>query len=256
MTTTHYGCSTFCCMNLPLADALEFVREKTDRIEIVSEGFHDLFRYHEACHSVDARYSVHAPLSDINLASTNDRIRTAGLGVIDELCGICDSIYAETLVVHPGYFPWAYMQGISRDALLLSLDVLSLIQREHDVRIAIENMGSWECLHFRQPDLLSDLAFHDIGFVLDVGHARLNNNLEEFARNGRPCHVHFHDNGGTNDDHATCGTGTIDFAELLPLLPASASRIIECSDPAAYEMSVAFLSSVEQRACLMKVLPR
>ena len=193
-------------MNLPLADALVFVREKTDRIEIVSEGFHDLFRYHEACHSVDARYSVHAPLSDINLASTNDRIRTAGLGVIDELCGICDSIHAETLVVHPGYFPWAYMQGISRDALLLSLDALSLIQREHDVRIAIENMGSWECLHFRQPDLLSDLAFHDIGFVLDVGHARLNNNLEEFARNGRPCHVHFHDNGGTNDDHAACGT--------------------------------------------------
>ena len=123
------------------------------------------------------------PLSDINLASTNDRIRAAGLGVIDELCGICDSIHAETLVVHPGYFPWAYMQGISRDALLLSLDALSLIQREHDVRIAIENMGSWECLHFRQPDLLSDLAFHDIGFVLDVGHARLNNNLEEFARN-------------------------------------------------------------------------
>ena len=173
-------------MNLPLADALAFVREKTDRIEIVSEGFHDLFRYHEACHSVDARYSVHAPLSDINLASTNDCILTAGLGVIDELCGICDSIHAETLVVHPGYFPWAYMQGISRDALLLSLDALSLIQREHDVRIAIENMGSWECLHFRQPDLLSDLAYHDIGFVLDVGHARLNNNLEEFARKAGP----------------------------------------------------------------------
>ncbi|WP_292424452.1 hypothetical protein [Methanoregula sp.] len=52
---------------------------------------------------------------------------------------------------------------------------------------------------------------------------------------------------------AGCGTGTIDFTALLPLLPASASRIIECSDPVAYEKSVAFLSSVEERACQTKV---
>jgi sugar phosphate isomerase/epimerase len=245
--TARYGCSTFCCMDLPLPEALALIREKTDRIEIVSEGFHDLFRSHEACHAVDARYSVHAPLSDLNLASTNDRIRTAGLGVIDELAGICDSIHAETLVVHPGYFPWANMQGLSRDALLLSLDSIPAIQQEHDVRIAIENMGSWECLHFRQPDLLSELERHDIGFVLDVGHARLNNNLEEFARRSRPCHVHLHDNCGKNDDHAACGTGTIDFAALLPLLPASASRVIECSNIEAYEKSVAYLSSLEKQ---------
>ncbi len=251
---SRYGCSTFCCMDLPLAEALALVREKTDRIEIVSEGFHDLIRYHEACCAVDARYSVHAPLSDINLASTNDRIRAAGLGVIDELAGICDSIHAETLVVHPGYFPWANMQGISCAVLLLSLDAISSIQREHDVRIAIENMGSWECLHFRQTDLLPELERRDIGFVLDAGHARLNNNLEEFARTSRPCHVHLHDNCGTNDDHAACGTGTIDFAALLPLLPASASRVIECSDVEAYEKSVAFLSSVEEQACHKKVL--
>jgi len=181
--TARYGCSTFCCMDLPLPEALALIRERTDRIEIVSEGFHDLFRYHEACHAVDARYSVHAPLSDINLASTNDRIRAAGLGVIDELAGICDSIHATTLVVHPGYFPWANMQGLSREALLLSLDAIPAIQREHDVRI--ENMGAWECLHFRQPDLLQELERRDIGFVLDVGHASINHALEEFSRTSR-----------------------------------------------------------------------
>ena len=170
-------------MDLPLPEALALIRERTDRIEIVSEGFHDLFRYHEACHAVDARYSVHAPLSDINLASTNDRIRAAGLGVIDELAGICDSIHATTLVVHPGYFPWANMQGLSREALLLSLDAIPAIQREHDVRI--ENMGAWECLHFRQPDLLQELERRDIGFVLDVGHASINHALEEFSRTSR-----------------------------------------------------------------------
>ena len=34
--TARYGCSTFCCMDLPLPEALALVREKTDRIEIVS----------------------------------------------------------------------------------------------------------------------------------------------------------------------------------------------------------------------------
>ncbi|ABS55506.1 Xylose isomerase domain protein TIM barrel [Methanoregula boonei 6A8] len=244
-----YGCSTFCCMDMPLSEALAFVRTKTDRIEIISEGLHDLFRYHEACASVDARYSVHAPLSDINLASTNDRIRTAGLAVIDDLCSICDAIRAETLVVHPGYFPWENMFGISYAALMHSLDDIAVLQKKHEVRIGIENMGSWECLHFRQPDLLPELERRDIGFVLDIGHARLNHALCMFAGKSRPCHIHLHDNGGTNDDHAACGSGTIDFARLLPLLPASASRIIECMDPRAYEKSVAYLLQAEAAIC-------
>ena len=242
-----YGCSTFCCMDLPLDEALAFVRTKTDRIEILSEGLHDLFRYREACTSVDARYSVHAQISDINLASTNERIRTAGLAVIDDLCRICDDIRAGTLVVHPGYFPWENMFSASRASLLLSLDAIARLQKEHEVRIGIENMGSWECLHFRQPDLLPELERRNIGFVLDIGHAKLNHALDMFARKSRPCHIHLHDNAGTADDHAACGSGTIDFSQLLPLLPASASRIVEIKDPAAYEKSVAYLSEMENR---------
>jgi len=106
-------------------------------------------------------------------------------------------------------------------------------------------MGSWECLHFRQPDLVPELASRDIGFVLDVGHARLNNALETFAETSAPCHIHFHDNKGTNDDHAACGAGTIDFARILPHLPETASRVIEVSDIAAYEQSVAYLTGLE-----------
>ncbi|MFZ1897447.1 sugar phosphate isomerase/epimerase family protein [Methanoregula sp.] len=253
MTLTHYGCSTFCCMDLPLDQALDLVLNKTNRIEIMSEGYHDLFRFREACHSVDARYSVHAPISDINLASVNDRIRRTSLEVIDDLCGICDDINAETLVVHPGYFPWSHMQTEAREALVKSLASLSAIQSEHDTRIAVENMGSWECFVFRNPEFLSELEHCDIGFVLDVGHAQLNNQLMEFANKSRPCHIHLHDNTGTNDDHAACGDGTIDFTALLPLLPVPASRIIECRDFSGYEKSLAYLSSVEDLVCRKKV---
>ena len=105
-----------------------------------------------------------------------------------------------------------------------------------------------ECRSFRQPDLLPELERRDIGFVLDIGHARLNQALEVFAKTSRPCHIHIHDNSGTGDDHAACGSGTIDFARLLPLLPASVPRIIECMDPAAYERSIAYLAERETRA--------
>jgi len=241
----RYGCSTFCCMDKPLDEALAFLREKTDRIEIMSEGYHDLFQFLEACHSVDAKYSVHAPITDINLASTNERIRQASLEVIDDLAGICDGIHAETLVVHPGYFPWPHMQAEAEKILVESLASLSSIQREHDVRIAVENMGAWECLVFRTPGLVAALERRDIGFVLDIGHANINGNLMDFAKASRPCHVHIHDNCGKNDDHAVCGTGTIDFAALLPLLPASSPRIVECTDPDGYEKCMRYLSGIE-----------
>jgi sugar phosphate isomerase/epimerase len=237
-----FGCSTFCCMDQSLDEALDKIRQRTERIEIVSEGLHDLFRNFEACHSVRARYSVHAPLTDINLASVNERIRKAGLAVIDDLCGICDSIHAETIVVHPGYFPWLSVKDASYSALLNSLDDLNILQKEYDVRICIENMGSWECCHFRTPDLLPELRQRNLGFVLDAGHAHLNKRVNEFLENSIPDHLHLHDNSGSADDHNACGNGTIDFSAILSRVPASVSRIIECRDLAAYDRGVAFLS--------------
>jgi len=90
------------------------------------------------------------------------------------------------LMVHPWYFPWENMFGISYAALLHSLDEIAVLQMEHEVRIGIVNIGSWGCLHFRQPDLLPELERRDIGFVLDVGHARLNHALGTFAKKAGP----------------------------------------------------------------------
>lgn len=242
--TTEFGCSTYTCMDLPLAEALEKIREKTSVIEILSDGPHDLFHHLDACSSVDARFSVHMP-NDINLASTNERIRTLGLQVIDELLGICDLLNAEILVVHPGYCAWTQTREESHAAFLRSLGNFARIQEEHDVRIAIENLGSWDCCHFRTPDAIASIHEKGLGFVLDVGHANLNGNLPEFLGNASPAHVHLHDNGGISDDHAACGTGIIDFAKLLPQLPDDVSCILEVKTLDAYSESVRYLSGLE-----------
>ncbi|MEN6610089.1 MAG: sugar phosphate isomerase/epimerase family protein [Methanoregulaceae archaeon] len=242
--TTEFGCSTYACMDLPLYEALVKIREKTGLIEILSDGPHDLFRHIDACHDVDARYTVHAPGTDINLGSTNDRIRSFGIQVLDELCGICDLLNAENLVVHPGYTAWSQSAGESQAAFLRSLADLSRLQEEHDVRIAVENMGSWECCHFRTPDTLPQIVNLGLGYTLDVGHAHLNHVLREFAESAPPTHIHLHDNGGTVDDHAACGTGTIDFPSLLPRLPEDIPCILEVKSLEEFDESIRYLSGI------------
>ena len=140
---------------------------------------------------------------------------------------VCDAIAATTLVVHPGYSAWTRVQKKSYDALLRSLDDLAALQASFRVRIAPKNMGSWECCHFRSPEFLSDVRDRDLGYTLDIGHAHLNRNLQAFLDEYPPIHVHVHDNGGEVDDHAACGTGSVDFDRVLPFLPADVPRILE-----------------------------
>ncbi len=238
------GCSTYCCINLPLRDALEIVRKRTRRIEILSEGLHDLFRYNDACNGIDAEFYVHAPCSEINLAGLNDRMRRAGIRVIDDLCTICDSIRATTLIVHPGYSAWDSCNRPSYASMLRSLDALAEIQQEHDVRIGIENMGAWDCCHFRMPDVIAELHTRDLGYVLDVGHAHLNGALPDFLASLPPVHVHLHDNDGRTDAHAACGTGSVDFSTVLVSLQRSVPCIIEVKTIGDFEQSIAFLEHI------------
>jgi sugar phosphate isomerase/epimerase len=241
-----FGCSTYCCTDLPLRDALELIRKRTRRIEILSEGLHDLFLYNDACTGIDADFSVHAPCSEINLAGLNERMRTAGVQVIDDLCVICDAMKATTLVVHPGYSAWDSCRGQSFAALLQSLDALAAIQQEHDVRIGVENMGSWECCHFKRPDLIEELDQRDLGFVLDVGHAHLNGALADFLVASPPVHVHLHDNDRITDSHAACGTGSVDFYPVLECIPKSLPCIIEVRMIGDFGQSVAFLEGLPE----------
>ncbi len=238
------GCSTYCLTGLPLVDALDEISGRTGTIEILSDGNHDLFTSYEACFSFDARYSVHAPCSEINLGSVYGKLRASGIAVIRDLCTICDEIGAKTLVVHPGMSSWETTRERSFQALLRSLDELTQVQDEHSVRIGVENMGGWECCHFRHPDFISQVTERGLLFVLDVGHAHLNGMLGDFLEKGSPGHVHIHDNDGTGDTHAACGTGTIDFSMVMERLPDEACRIIEVREPGAFDVSRTFLEGI------------
>lgn len=211
-------------------------------MEILSDGLHDLLSDSTPCRDHSLSYSVHAPCSDVNIAAINERVRSASIQVLGDMLAVSARIGAEHLVVHPGYSPYDQVRDRSFASLLHSLDDLARLQEEHGVRVCVENMGSWECCHFRTPSFLPELSARGLGFTLDCGHARLNGNLDKFLAAGGYCHVHLHDNGGESDDHSACGGGTTDFSRILKIIPQQASLVIETRELGEADRSLAYLS--------------
>jgi sugar phosphate isomerase/epimerase len=118
------------------------------------------------------------------------------------------------------------------------------MQEEHGIRVCVENMGAWQCCHFRTPAFLPELAARGLDSTLDCGHAQINGNLKAFLAVGEFSHVHLHDNGGTSDDHLACGAGTIDFENLWKQLPQQATLVIETRELEAAEESHQYLSTL------------
>jgi sugar phosphate isomerase/epimerase len=244
MTTRPLFISTFCCIDHPLDEALAILAGRTSHVEILADGPHDLLADPTPCGEYPLTYSVHAPSSEINIASVNERMRSAALSLLGDVLASCNRIGAGHLVVHPGYSAYEQVKERSHSSLLRSLDDLAELQEEFGVRVCVENMGAWECCHFRTPAFIPEISERGLGMTLDCGHARLNGNLDAFLAAGGFCHVHLHDNGGTNDDHNACGSGTINFSTLISRLPQDATLVVETRELAAAEASISCISPI------------
>ena len=95
--------------------------------------------------------------------------------------------------------------------------------RREGVKIAIENvpepylglMKNVEDFHRFYEDLDDD-----IGIVLDVAHANLNHQIQEFLKHfpEKIVHMHVSDNDGANDVHLGIGYGSIDWESVANLV--------------------------------------
>ena len=234
------GISSNCLMKQTLFSALEVLSSITDYVEIMSACGHSLPEYAEAAESFSLRYSVHSPTSDGNIAEPFEKIRQASLAVIRESADAADALGAETLVIHPGFCLEPERFRDSEKALIKSISDLGKMQEEFSVRFVMENLGSWDCCHFRFPAFADVVSDAGLGFCLDVGHANLNAALPGFLEKN-PVHVHLHDNHGGWDEHAALGDGDIDFSRVLSL---DAVGIIECMEFDAVLKSLEYLKRI------------
>ena len=209
--TTKIGISTWAYQDFPLGDALERISSLSDKAEILCEAQHSLLDPSnlEAMDSFSLKYTVHGLITDVNIASIHDTIRSASVELHRKAVEASAIAGASVYVVHPGFTSWPFYRDQALHALDKSLVDLRLMQDEFGISICVENMPKSDWLFYSCPGI--DLK--GLGTVLDVGHANTCGSLDAFLATQDISHVHLHDNAGCSDDHLPLGQGSIELLE-------------------------------------------
>jgi sugar phosphate isomerase/epimerase len=182
------------------------------------------------------KLQVHAPLSDINIASFSEKVREASITEVSEAVRMAAGFGAEMVTFHPGHLsPVAHLDpGRLRDMTTEAVLRIAKAGREHGVPLAIENMPKTRMTAFKGPaDLLECVEGTDVGLCLDVGHANTTGNIDDYlAVADRVRNIHIHDNNGGWDDHLVLGAGNLPLAKIVSALkPVFRGRwVIESRD--------------------------
>lgn len=230
MTQHKIGLSMLHCLGEPFQKMTQHLQKaETKYIEIVDDGFHALNTQRVSVlkdigKSYCLKYSVHAPFADINIASTSKLILQATLRRLEKSIANASALNAYLWVFHPGLKTGVSMFYPGMDWLQNSKTTHKLfkIASNYGVKIAIENVP--EPYPFLMKSVEDFDKFYeeidkDIGFVLDIGHANLNRQIERFLEvfAHKFVHMHVSDNDGKDDQHLGIGYGTINWSNTAKL---------------------------------------
>ena len=198
-----------------------------------------------ATSSYGLEISVHAPFSDLNIASLNEPIWKESLRQISATIERL-ATYARVVVIHPGYVsPLAALcpnKALEKNQRALAR--LALCGREYGVRATVENMANVDFLLGRFPDEIKAMFLDDLGFTFDVGHAYTARAVRSFLQ--MPIdHVHLHDNNGKTDDHLVLGSGSISWEPIMRALQRyKGIFVLECKTLDEGIQSLAYLRMI------------
>ncbi len=190
---------------LPIKDIFNrLVDLNVNYCEIINEYPHDYIEY-DLLDSYDIEISIHAPLSDINLASHNEVIRNMSISEIKKSIDLAFETDSKVVVVHPGHI--SILGGRFKDKILQynrdSLMECSIYAQEMGVKMCVENMPDIEGLLYKDLNELENLVLDiDAYITLDVGHAHNNKfSVDDMLKSSRIGHIHLSDNDGSYDSH-------------------------------------------------------
>ena len=199
--------------------------------EIVGEGLQRVEgefkeRVKEVYQTTNLIISLHAPLSDINIASVNERIWEESIRQIKESIKNAHEFIEDICVVHPGVLSPLSVQMPDRafEKAITGLQILCDFASEYGLRIAVENLTSANMLMGRYPAelvrIVKGVNRDNLGICLDVAHANTTKTLTEFleiTKDGdvKIIHMHASDNFGADDLHLPLGRGNIDWHKVF-----------------------------------------
>lgn len=245
MPKLKIGLSMLHCLSEPYAKMVKRLNKvETCFVEVLDEGLHALSKkrvatLNQIAKSRGFRYTVHAPFADINIASPSKTILTASLKRLKESMEYANSLDAKLWVFHPGNKTGISMfyPGEDWKQNIQSLNILHETAEKYGLNIALENLPEKYGFLMKQPEdfqkFYKETSLHEIGIVLDVGHANLEGQTEQFLRKlpDKIVHIHVSDNAGENDQHLGIGHGKINwqqFAETLHEIAYDKTVLIEC----------------------------
>lgn len=124
------------------------------------------------------------------------------------------------------------------DSLLMALDELMPVLEATGVRLALENLPTWETLptEMEMEQIHQRFPSDRIGYWHDIGHGRIRENMGfvnslHWLNRLRDClfGMHLHDVAPPAQDHLMPGLGHIPFAAYRPLIRSDIPLVIEPS---------------------------
>jgi sugar phosphate isomerase/epimerase len=209
---------------------------------------------------LDRRYKLtpqyHAPYeAPYDLSRDGDRLRRpqAIAALISTFLDRAERLDASLVTLHLGSCPpgtgRAEALGNVFDGIRLAVPELErrrmrLALENHTQAIIADSIGD-QPKDFDQ--LMDELRSPWIGRTLDIGHAHINDHIEEFLRRpfARVFNIHLHDNLGAEDQHLPVGEGTIPWRVILPRIAREGYRgpltFEFFAPPAAYSRAMAIV---------------
>lgn len=220
------SCPGFCMT--PFPEMFEAISQHFDSWEIIAEGLHFMEEIEGEIQNIrdsyDMKFTVHAPFSDLNLASLNPKIREETIMQVVESIRISSELGITVVSLHPGhrsplgaYFPKKISE--TNKKTLRELERASL---EYDVVLALENMPKmWISLCHDAEQMRELIEGTELKVCFDVGHANISGSIEGFLDlKNEFANVHLHDNPGDVDRHMVLGEGNIDIKGILKSISA------------------------------------
>ena len=227
MPKPEIGLSMLFCLGESFPSLLKHLREVDVRhVEIVDEGSHSLNNRRtkslkKMADSHDLDFVVHAPFAGINIAVPSPVLRRTILKRLEKSIIYAGQLDCRLWLFHPGLQTGVshFYPGRDWQVNLDSVRTLLKIGRKESVEIAIENVP--EPFPFVMKNVQDFSRFYDelnddIGIVLDVAHANLNHQIQDFIRQfpEKIVHMHVSDNDGAHDLHLGIGYGNIDWESV------------------------------------------
>jgi len=225
---TKTGYSTLCIQSQPFERIEAYLSRYPNSVcEILNDGLHHLNTgrvqtLKRIRPSYGLEYAMHLPFILINYAATNPSLRRAVQRIILTALDHAAELECTHAIIHSGQNDGlsSFSPELARRHFLEFLEKVGRTAVDHGVQMCIENNASTSYIIHTASEMarfFEEEASQHFRIALDIGHASIHQELDEYIRRfqGKINHVHLHDNLGKQDEHLPLDQGNIDWRRAV-----------------------------------------